>query len=539
MKQQINLPFDTREDMQVQIIRIIMFAALLLSSSLMWAQNNAAHSPKVKTQNANVIVIFCDDLGYGELPTYRQLYKGGDEFETAIGSFTPNLDRLADEGIFCTRAYAHNWCAPSRQSLLSGLWQMRKSAFNGQPWIGRQMHNAGLKTAQFGKYHGKGEQLVTVPHNGEYNEFDEYFGFEAASNYYRKANETQSYKKNAPITYRIGEEKVNFEFPTQGEYLTNTLSNLSVDFINRCAVDKQPFFLYLPYNAPHAPIQAQAEDMRTLFPEQFNTLSDDQLEVLKPKNHIRQRIMAMMYAVDRGIGRMLKALEKNKQLDNTLIIFTSDNNGEEKLSLTYPLHGYKHETFEGGTRVPYIVWSKALKASKNKPIYYDGLVSICDILPTALKFVEPSANLDTLLTDGTDIMPYLLGNIPEKKGREFYTTRILTSNSNTWDFGRDTKEKTTGYCQTLIVDDYKIMKVFQDKNDKSQFEYVLHYLPDMVGKTNPQESLKESYYKDNIDNSEMKSVLVKKLEKLIADPDLHTDWSAGNYRNQHPAFKKK
>jgi len=526
-----------KEDMQVQIVRIIMFGALLLSSSLTWAESSAAARPKEKTPN--VIVIFCDDLGYGELPTYRRLYKGGDAFKTAIGSFTPNLDRLANEGIVCTRAYAHNWCAPARQSLLSGLWQMRKSAFKGQAWIGRHMRNAGLKTAQFGKYHGVGEKLVTVAHNGKYNEFDEYFGFEAASNYYRKANETQAPKKNAPITYRIGEKKGDFEFPAQGEYLTDTLSKLSVDFITRCAADNQPFFLYLPYNAPHSPIQAKAEDLRTLFPEQFKTHSDDQLEVPKPIKHKRQRIMAMMYAVDRGIGGMLEALERNGQLDNSLIIFTSDNNGEEGLSLTYPLHGYKHETFEGGTRVPYIVWSKALKASKNKPAYYDGLVSVCDILPTALKFVQPSANLNTLMTDGTDIMPYLLGNNPVKKGRTFYTTRPLSANSNTWDFGRDTKEKTLGYSQTLIVDDYKIMKLFQDRDDRSRFEYVLHFLSDMVGKVNPQKALKEDYYKDNTNNPEKKAMLIEKLEQLLDDPDLHTNWSAGEYRSQHPAFKKK
>ena len=162
-----------------KVLRTILASwMLVMSSPTLFAQSlnssePAAAKPKEKTQNANVIVIFCDDLGYGELPAYRRLYKGADELTTAIGSFTPNLDRLANEGIVCTRAYAHNWCAPSRQSLLSGLWQMRKSAFKGQPWIGRHMRNAGLKTAQFGKYHGVGEELVTVAHNGKYNEFDE------------------------------------------------------------------------------------------------------------------------------------------------------------------------------------------------------------------------------------------------------------------------------------------------------------------------------------------------------------------------------
>lgn len=506
-------------------------------SSALALSANALEATEL-ARNKNVIVVFCDDLGYGELPVYHDLYQGGEVFKTAIGSFTPNLDRLADEGMVFTRAYSHNWCAPSRQMLLSGLWQMRKSAYKGQAWMGRHMRDAGLKTAQFGKYHGSGEEMVTLPHNGKLNEFDEYFGFDAASNYYRKAKQKLSPKKNAKVFYRVDKKEIDFEFPREGEYLTDTLSELSVDFINRCSAEKQPFFLYLPYNAPHSPIQAKAEDLRTLFPEQFEGQSDDQLEILKPTMHKRQRIMAMMYAVDRGIGAIIEALEKNGQLDDTLIVFTSDNNGEEKLSLTYPLHGYKHETFEGGTRVPFIAWSKALRESTTKPDYYDGLVSVCDILPTALKFVKPSTDLNTLMTDGTDIMPYILGDRSVKKGRRFYTTRILTSNSNTWDFGRDTKEKTTGYSQALIVDDYKIMKLFQDRDDESNFRYVLHYLPDVVGKLNPQGSLREDYYKDNTNNPEKKSMLIKKLEQLIEDPDLHSDWSAGNFRNLHPAFKK-
>ena len=83
------------------------------------------------------------------------------------------------------------------------------------------------------------------------------------------------------------------------------------------------------------------------------------------------------------------------------------------------------------------------------------------------------------------------------------------------------------------------MKLFQDRDDKSRFDYVLHTLPDMVGKANPQKALKEDYYKDNTNNPEKKSMLIEKLEQLLDDPDLHTHWSAGGYRKQHPAFKKK
>ncbi len=512
---------------------------LLFVCSMLTAGINACSAGASAASDAkpNVIVVFCDDLGYGELPAYRRLYEGGVAFETAIGSFTPTIDRLAEEGMICTRAYAHNWCAPSRQSLLSGQWEMRKSAFDGQPWLGRHMRRAGLKTAQFGKYHDRAERVVTLPHNGAYCEFDIYFGFEAASSYYRRANDTNEPGRNAKITYRVGDEHIDFQFPEEGEYLTDTLSDLSVEFINACAAAGQPFFLYVPYNAPHTPIHAKAEDLRTLFPDRFGDMSDEKLEARRGRRHTRERIMAMMYAVDRGIGRIMRALEQNGQLSNTLIVFTSDNNGEKDLSLTHPLHGYKHETFEGGTRVPYIVWSSQLKQATTKPAYYDGLVSVCDILPTALRYVDPAADLSDLMTDGTDIMPYLLGRQPVLKDRRFYTTRILTRNSNTWDGGKDTRGYTTGHSQTLIIDDYKIMKLFQDINDKGQFRYVLHHLPDMVGKDSPARALTEDYYEDNTSNPQVKARLIRTLERLLEDPDLHIDWSGREFVNRHPAYE--
>lgn len=462
-----------------------------------------------KNRPPNVVVIFCDDLGYGELPVYRNLYLDGDQTQTAIGSFTPNIDRLAKGGVVCTRAYGNNHCVPSRMSLLSGMWSMRSVTLGGQPLLGRSMREAGLKTAHFGKYHHEIEKTITIPYHQNVLEFDECFGFEAMTNYFRKAGEPIAEQKNSPITYRVGEKTIAYQFPKDGAYITDTLTNLSADFINRCAHDDQPFFLYLPYNAPHTPIQAKDEDLRTLFPKQAKNAST------------RQRIMAMMHAVDRGVGQVIKTLKENGQLDNTLIIFTGDNGGEETLSLTYPLYGYKHEPFEGGIRVPYIVWSKTLESSATKPKYYDGLVSICDILPTALKYVKPSTDLGSLKSDGTDIMPYLLGQKPPLTGRQYLNTRTLNQRSNTWDGGKDTKGETEGICIALIADDYKIMKLWQDAEQKDKYSYAFHHLPNMIGKQAPKASLREDYYSDTASNPEKKEKLIKRLEEILAELKLH------------------
>ncbi len=481
--------------------RLIFTLCLLCSASISGLADQAQPRP-------NVVVILCDDLGYGELPAYRKLYQGSEEFQTAIGSFTPNIDRLAKEGIICTRAYGNNTCAPARMSLLSGKWPTREIRLGEHTMIGRHMRQRGLKTAHYGKYHHQVEKELTIPYHEEYLEFDEFFGFEAMSNYHRKAGEAVAYKKNAPITYRVGSQTIDFQFKKGGEYLTDKLTDLSVDFIERYAEEEKPFFLYTPFNAPHTPIQAKPEDLRTLFPKQ-------------KKFTQREKIMAMVYAVDRGVGRMINALEKTGQLEHTLIIFTGDNGGEQNRSLTYPMHGFKHEPFDGGIRVPYIVWSTPLKHSESKPDYYDGLVSLCDILPTTLKYVDPSTDLASLKSDGTDIMPYLLGEEPPLTGRAYINLRTLNHRSNTWDGGRDTKGKSIGSLTALLVDDFKVMRLAQDENKPEAYSYVFHHLPNRIGEDQPKAELKESYY-ESTDNGhpEKQQAMTQQLEALLEGTNL-------------------
>ncbi|MEQ8849183.1 sulfatase-like hydrolase/transferase [Botrimarina sp.] len=447
-------------------------------------------------------MIFCDDLGFGELPVYRALYEDSDAVETAIGSFTPNLDELARRGVVCTRAYGNNTCAPARMSLLTGKWQTRKAQLGEHRLIGYQMRSRGMRTAHFGKYHHEVEKTITIPYRPDHLEFDEFFGLEAMTNYFRRAGEVIAERKNSPITYRVGERTIDYKFPAEGAYLTDTLTDLSVDFISRCVQDEKPLLLYLPFNAPHTPIQAKRDDLRTLFPE------------LEGEGDVRQRIMAMMHAVDRGIGRLIQTLKERRQLDNTLILFTGDNNGEHDLSLNHPLHGYKHEPFDGGIRVPFVVWSKTLENSSSKPEYYDGLVSLCDILPTALRYVDPSADLAALQSDGTDIMPQLAGQKPPLEGRLYLNLRTLNHRSNTWDGGRDTEGETIGSCTALIADEWKLIRLTQDRRQKHDFSYALHHLPDMVGKPLPQNSLVEDYYSGTSDNQTQKNRLIRQLEEL-------------------------
>ena len=322
----------------------------------------------------NFIVILVDDLGIGDLQAYRKLY--AENTEVVIPAPTPNLDILANEGIICTRAYATAWCAPSRQSLLSGKFANRISAYQ-QPWVGNKLRKEGYKTGFIGKSHGGAATKKTVG-NIELDtaEFDEWYGFTTGMRtYYVTPNEP----KNIELTQRQGLVKATRTNDTDG-YLTDIFTREAVDFINRNNED--PFMLYLAYNAPHTPLDGKPDDMRTLFPDKYASMTDEEIKATavfaRPTEDLlipaEEHFKALMYAVDRGIGEIIQTL-KEKGLDkNTDIYFISDNGS--KRGTNYPLEGIKHDVLEGGIRVPFIVWSEEISNSKMAGRHYDGLVSV-------------------------------------------------------------------------------------------------------------------------------------------------------------------
>ena len=212
-----------------------------------------------------------------------------------------------------------------------------------------------------------------------------------------------------------------------------------------------------------------------------------------------------------------------------MIIFTSDNGGEEDdstiYSLNYPLWGDKHDSLDGGIRVPFIVYSPEIAASTNKPSHYDGLVSVCDILPTAVQFVDETFSLDHLHTDGTDLHPYLTGEQPKLTGRRYFLQQRI-NNYQSMVFN----EPQNGHGSVLIADDYKIMKVSRDRDDLATFDYVLHHMPDTTGETDPTLLIEEDYFSDNVDEPAIKAALVAELESLLSAEasDFTIDWSGGD-----------
>ncbi|WP_440877480.1 sulfatase-like hydrolase/transferase [Thalassotalea sp. PLHSN55] len=343
------------------------------------SKTNAANKP-------NIIVILADDLGYADVG-----YHGIKD----IGVVTPNIDRLATNGTYFSNGYAMApVCGPSRAGLLTGRYQNR-FGFEDNPGgafrqnstvkpgipasevnLGEQLKKQGYVTAWIGKDH-QGKEDEFHPNN---RGFDHFFGFiNGAASYYAEKSKVQILQKNKqPVLEK--------------EYLTDAFAREAVAFIQNNT--QQPFFLYLPFNAVHGPLQAKPDDLK-----RFADIKEEK----------RRIMLAMNYAMDRAIGEVYSTLEQNQLLENTLIVFYSDNGGKPikgtagNASLNTPLNGTKGTLMEGGIRVPFLMhWPE--KIAKNKQV--DFPVAAIDIFPTVLAAVDDEVKPTNTL-DGINLLPYL------------------------------------------------------------------------------------------------------------------------------------
>lgn len=293
----------------------------------------------------NIIFIVADDLGFADLGCY-----GGRDAE--FGPVSPVLDRLASGGLRFTQGYSNSpVCSPTRFALMTARYQYRLrgaaeepinsrskgSAVMGLPpdipTLPSQLLAAGYRTALIGKWH-----LGYPPHFSPLRSgYEEFFGpMSGGVDYFTHAG------TNGQHDLYGGE----VEQPEEG-YLTDLLSHRAVDFIRRVALkakDEKPFFLSLHYTAPHWPWETRED--RDLSPG----IKDNLFHLTGGNIHTYRR---MIHHMDEGIGWVVDALKATGQLDNTLIIFTSDNGGE-RFSDNWPLVGGKMDLTEGGIRVPWI-----------------------------------------------------------------------------------------------------------------------------------------------------------------------------------------
>jgi len=324
----------------------------------------------------NVVVIVSDDQGYAD----SSCYDHPKEVET------PNIDRLADEGVRLTSGYASAYvCAPTRAGLLTGRYQQRFGFYTasdsrtGMPvsevTLADLLKKQGYATGVFGKWHLGLEPEYRPLRRG----FHEFYGFlgHGAHDYFKLEITTEHnsiYRNDKPIN--------------DTGYLTKNLAREAVSFIARHS--KEPFFLYLPFNAVHWPLQALQEHIA-----RFNTGDPD-----------RDIYLAMLTCMDEAIGRVLDALKRTGADDNTLIVFFSDNGGAKKNHANNGiLRDYKHTVYEGGIRVPFIVrWPGRLP----KGTVCDEPVISLDVMPTICAAVGAELPGDRVY-DGKNMLPALQG----------------------------------------------------------------------------------------------------------------------------------
>ena len=336
----------------------------------------------------NVIVILCDDLGYGDLHIYG----------SSIA--TPNLDRMAEEGVLFRQFYStSNVCSPSRASLMTGRYATRAGVPRvirandiaglplGEKTIADVLKPAGYRTMCIGKWHLGSQQQFLPTKRG----FDEYYGIPYSNDM-------------APSVLLHNTEVI--ESPVQLDTLTERYTERAADYIQR-SKDK-PFFLYFAHTFPHIPLAASAafQGRSTLG------LYGDVVE-----------------EIDWSVGQVLQAVKDNGLDENTLVIFTSDN-GPWFLGSPGKLRGRKGSSYEGGVREPFIARFPgripsqpfAIPSSRGRaaagiqsngiPSRVSGAVaSTLDLLPTIARLAN--APLPTRALDGADIWPILSGEQSE------------------------------------------------------------------------------------------------------------------------------
>lgn len=463
-----------------------------------------AHSQS--EERPNIIVILADDLGYSDMGCY------GGEIQT------PNLDKMAEEGIRFNSFYNAGRSCPSRASLLTGLYPHQagigRMTFNdnlpgykGQltengVTIAEALKESGYQTGMIGKWHVaetplKEDQREWLAHQVYYEDFadkscyptrrgfDDFYGIiYGVVNYFD------------PFSLVNGEEPIK-NVP-KDYYITQALSDSAVSYVNRYAKGDKPFFMYLSYTAPHWPLHALPKDLEKykdtykdgwdairqsryermkdlgIFSDSENYLSPRQFKDTWQDNQSKEwdvRAMAvhaaMIDRMDRGIGELLEALERNGQLENTLILFMSDNGcsnedcqnyseGEndrpdmtrigEKIiyprnkevlpgsELTYasigarwanvantPFRFWKAKSYEGGINTPLIAyWPKGLKAKKGSVTSQPG--HIIDIMATCLELAKTDypksyKSKEIIPLEGKSLVPIFKGE--KRQGHDY------------------------------------------------------------------------------------------------------------------------
>jgi arylsulfatase A-like enzyme len=378
-------------------VHFILSAIVFICVQSSRAEQNSTQTPV--SSKPNIILMLADDLGYGEPRCYGN----------AVGRM-PNFDRLAAAGARFTDGYAtFNVCSPSRAALLVGRYPQRlgplfEDYFGGHcpgldpkrdRTLGQMAKEVGYATACFGKWNVSHSKISgPLPPNAF--GFDRWVGLHLNHDYYShrlgSSDELDLYRDGQP-------------FDRPGVWSDTIFADEAIRFIEEHR--ERPFFIYLPWQAPHTPLQDP----------------DVPGSAHAPSSEMESRpvLEKMIARLDLEAGRVIDAVKRNGLESNTVIIFTSDNGGSLNVGRNAPLRGWKQELWEGGIRVPLVVtWPGRIPAGRT----IQTPVTHMDLTATLAGLMGASAAPDQPF-DGTDLLPVLTGEKNDLGPRHLFWRRHI------------------------------------------------------------------------------------------------------------------
>ncbi len=411
---------------------------LILTACTVWS--SCQQTVKSKDQ-PNVILIVADDLGWGDVGFHGQLR-----------IITPNIDSLAARGMVFSHMYAGSTvCGPSRASMITGL-HTGHGAVRGNPrWslsghpvdfdserqtMGKLMKSAGYKTGMIGKW-GLAENMgkTTPNHQG----FDYFYGFNKhlpAHHYYPE----QIWENDSLLRLTQNDTKNK-----TGDHVQSLFTNKALNFIE--ASQQSPYFLYLAYTTPHFELTLPAEHK-----VKYDSLGWPMRRMKRghyyhdTNGHVTYA--SMISKMDDDIGRIIELLKQRGELENTVIIFTSDNGHEydeltnEFFNSNGPFRGRKRDLYEGGIRVPFIVHWPAMVAHGSST---EHITAFWDIMPTLADITDAPMEA---ATDGISFYPTLSGLGKQKRHDYLY-----------WEFNEG-----EGPIQAVVKGNWKLIHWVENNN---------------------------------------------------------------------------
>ena len=392
------------------LVKCLVLAILGLSLSCKEKTEPESTSNAPRNEKPNIVLILADDQGWGDLGI-----SGNNNL------VTPNIDAIANNGVTFDHFYVSPVCSPTRAELLTGRYFPRVGVYStssggerlnlDETTLAEVFKQAGYATAAYGKWHNG----MQPPYHPNARGFDDFYGFCSGhwGNYF------------SPMLEHNGEI-------VKGDgFIIDDLTNKGLDFMDRNK--ERPFFLYLPYNTPHSPMQVPDE--------YWNRFKDRELALKyhgeeEENENFTRAALAMVENIDYNVGRVIDRLRDLELEENTLVIYLSDN-GPNGWRWNAGMRGRKGSTDEGGVRSPLVMqWKNQLPKGK----HISEIASSIDILPTLSDLAQIEVNTLKPL-DGKSLKPLLMDDRPAWDARVVYNHWNGSTSIRTQQYRLDSKDR--------------------------------------------------------------------------------------------------